>query len=83
MYLFLSKSDIYGMRTILYNEIIPFFITKLKEHEDTIDPESPRDYLDYLILEARQNEDIGFISIALTIWFLYLGAGDTLGQFLK
>ena len=62
------------MRSILYKEIIPFFCRKMKEHEDTIDPDSPRDYLDYLILEARENNQIGYISIALTIWFLYVAS---------
>ena len=47
------KPDRYMMRSIMYKEIIPFFCRKMKEHEDTIDPDSPRDYLDYLILEAR------------------------------
>ena len=43
------KPDRYMMRTMMYTEIIPFFCKKMKEHEDTIDPDSPRDYLDYLI----------------------------------
>merc|ERR1719454_521786 len=77
------KPDRYIMRSILYKEIIPFFCRKMKEHEDTIDPDSPRDYLDYLILEARENNQIGYISIALTIWFLYVGGGDTLATTMR
>ena len=49
------------MRDALSKEVIPFFCEKLKQHEETIDPESPRDYMDYLILEARENEDIGVV----------------------
>ena len=77
------KPDRYIMRSILYKEILPFFCRKIKEHEDTIDPDSPRDYLDYLILEARENDQIGYISIALTIWFLYVGGGDTLATTMR
>ena len=77
------KPDRYMMRSIMYKEIIPFFCRKMKEHEDTIDPDSPRDYLDYLILEARENDQIGYVSIALTIWFLYVGGGDTLATTMR
>jgi len=77
------KPDRYIMRSIMYKEIVPFFCRKIKEHEDTIDPDSPRDYLDYLILEARENDQIGYISIALTIWFLYVGGGDTLATTMR
>ena len=55
------------MRDVLSKEVIPFFCEKLKQHEETIDPESPRDYMDYLILEAWENDSIGYESIAITI----------------
>jgi len=77
------KPDIYYMRDVLSKEVIPFFCKKLKEHEETIDPESPRDYMDYLILEARENEDIGYESIAITMWALYVGGGDTLATTMR
>ena len=79
----LSQPDIYYMRDVLSKEVIPFFCEKLKEHEETIDPESPRDYMDYLILEARENEDIGYESIAITMWALYVGGGDTLATTMR
>ena len=72
------QPDMYVMRDVLSKEVIPFFCEKLKQHEETIDPESPRDYMDYLILEARENDSIGYESIAITLWALYLGGGDTL-----
>ena len=71
------------MRDVLSKEVIPFFCKKLKEHEETIDPESPRDYMDYLILEARENEHIGYESIAITMWALYVGGGDTLATTMR
>ena len=83
MFSSLSQPDIYYMRDVLSKEVIPFFCKKLKEHEETIDPESPRDYMDYLILEARENEDIGYESIAITMWALYVGGGDTLATTMR
>ena len=77
------QPDTYFMRDVLSKEVIPFFCKKLKEHEDTIDPESPRDYMDYLILEARENEEIGYESIAITMWALYVGGGDTLATTMR
>ena len=71
------------MRDVLSKEVIPFFCKKLKEHEETMDPDSPRDYMDYLILEARENEDIGYESIAITMWALYVGGGDTLATTMR
>ena len=71
------------MRDVLSKEVIPFFCKKLKEHEETIDPDSPRDYMDYLILEARENEDIGYESIAITMWALNVGGGDTLATTMR
>ena len=79
----LTQPDSYFMRDVLSKEVIPFFCKKLKEHEETIDPDSPRDYMDYLILEARENEDIGYESIALTMWALYVGGGDTLATTMR
>ena len=50
----------------------------MKQHEDTIDPDSPRDYLDYLILDAQENNEIGFIAISWTLLGLYVAGSDTL-----
>ena len=48
-----------------------------------LDEDNPRDFLDFLILENRQNHDIGYSSIALSMWQLYVGAGDTLTQTMR
>ena len=48
-----------------------------------LDPENPLDYLDFLILEARENHDIGYMSITTSLLQLYLGGGDTLANTLR
>ena len=63
--------------------MLPFFCQKLKEHEDTIDPESPRDYLDFLILAAQDNDEMNFSAIALTIWSMYVAGSDTVATTLR
>ena len=55
----------------------------MKEHEETIDLESPRDYLDYLIIAAKDDDKIGFYTIAMTIWMLYLAGSDTVATALS
>ena len=55
----------------------------MKQHEDTIDPASPRDYLDYLILDAQENDEIGYIAIAWTLIVLYIAGSDTLATTLR
>ena len=39
------KPDAYETMDILNTEMLPFFCEKIKEHEDTIDEDWPRDYL--------------------------------------
>ena len=63
--------------------MIPFFCEKMKQHEETIDPASPRDYLDYLILDAQENDEIGYIAIAWTLVVLYVAGSDTLATTLR
>ena len=48
---FYVQPDAYDYTDLLNKKILPFFCEKMKQHEETIDPDSPRDYLDYLILE--------------------------------
>ena len=58
-------------------ELMPFIIKKIKAHEETLDDENPRDYLDFLILENRKNHDIGYNAIAMAIMGLYIaGVSD-------
>ena len=63
--------------------MIPFFCEKMKQHEETIDSASPRDYLDYLILDAQENDEIGYIAIAWTLVVLYIAGSDTLAITLR
>ena len=78
--IFLPK--LYSVRDIIWGEFYPFIVHKIKQHEDNLgkwpsivyqilehvlDDENPRDYVDYLILENRKNEDIGYHAIAGSI----------------
>ena len=80
---FLQQHDAFDGLDLLNKEIIPFFLRKMKEHEETIDPESPRDYLDYLIIAAKDNDEMGFYTIAMTMWTLYIAGSDTLATALN
>ena len=66
-----------------HTEILPFFCDKIKVHEDTIDRDSPRDYLDYLILEAEENEELGHFAICYTLLTLYIAGSDTLATTMR
>ena len=68
---------------MMNEEIIPFICRKIKEHEETIDPDSPRDYLDFLIIAARDNDEMGFYAIAMTIWSLFIAGSDTVATTLR
>ena len=68
---------------MINKEIIPFICRKIKEHEKTIDPNSPRDYLDFLIIAAEDNDEMGFYAIAMTIWSLYIAGSDTVAKTLR
>ena len=63
---------------MVFGEFYPFIIKKLKQHEDNLDPDNPQDFVDFLILENRQNPDIAYQAICSTLLHLYSGAGDTL-----
>ena len=75
---FCVQPDAYDLTDLINKKIHPFFCEKIRRHEDTIDPDSPRDYLDYLILDAQENDEIGFIAIAWTLLVLYVAGSDTL-----
>ena len=74
----LVRPNIYSTRDMVYREFYPFIIKKLKQHEDNLDPDNPQDFVDFLILENRQNPDIAYQAICSTLIHLYNGAGDTL-----
>ncbi|KAG7233972.1 hypothetical protein INR49_028686, partial [Caranx melampygus] len=62
----------------LVQEIIDFIKIKIKEHKETFDPSSPRDYIDSFLIEMGEKEDIdsGFDIENLCICTLDLfGAG--------
>ena len=79
----LLQHDAFDGLDLLNKEILPFFCHKIKEHEETIDPESPRDYLDYLILAAKDNDEMGFYAIAMTMWSLHIAGSDTVATALS
>ena len=77
------KSDAYNLLELINTEILSFFCDKIKDHEDTIDPESPRDYLDYLILDAQENDDLGYSAICHTLLLFYIAGSDTLATTMR
>ena len=80
---FYVQPDAYDLTDLINKKILPFFCEKMKRHEETIDPDSPRDYLDYLILDAQENDQIGFITIAWTLLALYVAGSDTLATTMR
>ena len=36
----------------VYNGFYPFLLGKIKEHQETIDKQNPRDLLDFLLIES-------------------------------
>ena len=80
---FYVQPDAYDLIDLINKKILPFFCEKMKRHEETIDPDSPRDYLDYLILDAQENDQIGFITIAWTLLALYVAGSDTLATTMR
>ena len=77
------KSDAYDIIDLVNKEILPFFCEKIKDHEDSIDRDSPRDYLDYLILEAQENDELGVYAICYTLLVLYVAGSDTLATTMR
>ncbi|XP_023151752.1 cytochrome P450 2J4-like [Amphiprion ocellaris] len=71
----------------LINQNIDFVKIKIKEHRETLDPSSPRDYIDSFLIEMgdKENEDSGFDLNNLCICTLDLfGAGtDTTATTLR
>merc|ERR1712012_970900 len=56
---------------------------KIKEHQKDFDPENPRDYLDFLLIEEKTNENIGWHSMIFTMFSLYLGGSDTIATTMR
>ena len=61
----------------------PEMMAKAHQHESTLDPENPRDYLDSLLNEYRSCEDIGYVSLMSTLIILYAAGGDTTANTLR
>jgi len=53
-------------------------LRQIKSHRESLDKSNPNDLLDVLMIEADENPNLGYRSIATTIIALYLGASDTL-----
>ena len=53
----------------VYKGFYPFLLGKIKEHQETIDKQNPRDLLDFLLIETDTNERIGWHSIIFTCMF--------------
>ena len=58
-------------------------MAKAQEHELTLDPENPRDYLDNLLNEYRNTEHVGYLSLINTLIILYGAGGDTTANSLR
>ncbi|XP_041646823.1 cytochrome P450 2J4-like [Cheilinus undulatus] len=63
----------------LLQEIIDFIDVKIKEHKESLDPSSPRDYIDCFLAEMGEKEDVesGFDIKNLCFCTLDLFAGGT------
>lgn len=44
---------------------MPYFLPKIKSHEDSIDEENPRDFLDQMIIESRQNPELSWVGLLI------------------
>ena len=60
-----------------------FPISNNKFRISIIDPESPRDYIDFLLLEGRVNKDIGYHSIVMSVIFMYVAGADTISTTMR
>ena len=58
-------------------------MAKARQHELTLDPENPRDYLDGLLNEYRSGQDVGYLSLMSTLIILYVAGGDTTANSLR
>lgn len=56
----------------VYKEFYPYVMSKIKEHQKDFDPENPRDYLDFLLIEEKTNENVGWHSMIFTMFRLKL-----------
>ena len=64
-------------------KLFPLLLEKMSEHESTMDLDAPRDYLDFLLKEHRQGDEIGVMSLLQTLMLLYVAGGDTTAQTLR
>ena len=69
----LFKPRAYRMYDLLFDQCFPFWISKIQQHQATLDFNAPRDYLDSMLIESQSNEEIGFHSIVMTTIALYAG----------
>lgn len=62
-------------------ELRQFVIEKVQEHEDTLDPNSPRDYIDCFLTRATKEKDIPtefhYENLISTVFNLYMGGTET------
>ena len=68
---------------LVYKDFYPFLLKKIKEHQNSIDEDNPRDYLDFLLSETSQNQNLGWHSLIFTSFSLYLGGSDTIATTMR
>lgn len=63
------------------DELRKFVIEKVQEHEKTLDPNSPRDYIDCFLTRAMKEKDIPsefhYENLISTVFNLYIGGTET------
>ncbi|XP_035009889.1 cytochrome P450 2G1 [Hippoglossus stenolepis] len=64
------------------DELTNFIMQKIREHEDTLDPSSPRDYIDCFLLRLSQEKDVpttefNYENLVSTVLNLYLAGTET------
>ena len=80
----LIKPDAFDILRYFYHEQWPLWLRKIKEHAETLDPEQPRDYLDFLIMETDDNtSDIGYLSAVMTVGAIFTAGADTLSTTMR
>ena len=78
------KPDAFDVIEELLDKQWPLWLQKIKEHEESMDPEHPRDYLDFMLVEAKvANNGIGYLSTVMTVASLFTAGADTLKNTLR
>uniref|UniRef100_A0A3P8QI72 Cytochrome P450, family 2, subfamily Y, polypeptide 3 n=1 Tax=Astatotilapia calliptera TaxID=8154 RepID=A0A3P8QI72_ASTCA len=71
-----------------YEEVRKFIKMKIQEHKDTLDPSSPRDYIDSFLIQMNQEKEISttefhYDNLISTIMTLFLAGTQTTSSTLR